>query len=71
MFMRLGILLATYGEGSLGGSVSLTLLGDIKHKGFIVMTSALIFARGMLVFAFSRNLEVTLVSLFFTGVSAM
>ena len=66
----LGIFVATYGVAALASSIFLTLLGNIRHKALVVVLSALVYAGGMLIFAFSESFYVSLVAVGLTGAAS-
>ena len=66
----LGIIVAMYGVGSLVGSVSLTVLGDIDDKRRTAMIAAVVYAVGVGTFAFTSSLQAALAPVFVLGMAA-
>lgn len=64
----LGILLATYSAGALLGSFLMVLQGDIRRKRAAVFISAVVYAAGMTVFAFSTDVLTSIVTVFVIGI---
>jgi len=63
----LGILMSASGLGAVVAALSLARLGDIRHKGRVLIFSALIFSVFLMLFAFSRVFLFSLLVLFFIG----
>ena len=67
----LGILMSSAGLGALIGALALARLGDFKYKGKLLIWSVFSFACSLIVFSFSRNYSVAIVSLIFIGSSSV
>lgn len=65
-----GTLMAAYGLGALASSVILTIGGEIGRKSIVVILSALVYAAGMIGFAFSGSYEMAIVAVFITGMAS-
>jgi MFS family permease len=63
----MGLLQSAPGVGSLVGSLVLTALGDIKHKGRLIILGACCYAVGVAIFAMSPWFGMALPILFFVG----
>ena len=63
-----GLLLTIAGVGSLTGNVFLALLGNARHKNWLLLGLIVLFGVTLFLFAISPIYGVSLVSLFFTGV---
>lgn len=62
-----GFLSALWGLGAIIATLSLAVLGDVRGKGWLFLSAALTFGIAMLVFAFSRNLALSLALVFVAG----
>ncbi|MBI2867823.1 MAG: MFS transporter [Chloroflexi bacterium] len=62
-----GFLSALWGLGAIVATLSLAVLGDVRGKGWLFLSAALTFGIAMLVFAFSRNLALSLALVFVAG----
>ena len=63
-----GLLLTIAGIGSLTGNVFLALLGNARHKNWLLLGMIVLFGATLFLFAISPIYIVSLVLLFFTGV---
>jgi MFS family permease len=66
-----GFLMGAQGAGFLVGSLTMITIGNRLHKGKMLITAATFWSTGMIVFAFSTNFPLTLVTLFGMGFIAM
>ena len=57
------------GVGSLAGSIFLTVRGNVTRKGLVIVSAAVTWAIGMMVFAFSREFYLSMACVFFMGVA--
>ena len=62
-----GLLEASWGLGTLVGAVWLLSLGDVSHKGRMVIMAAVAFGASMVIFGFSREFYLSLAMMFFLG----
>jgi predicted MFS family arabinose efflux permease len=67
----LGILMSSTGLGALIGALALARLGDFKYKGKLLIWAGFYFACSLIVFSFSRNYFVAIVSLICVGCSSV
>lgn len=65
----LGILQSAVGAGSLVGSLALAAIGDIRHKGRLLVASGLVHAASIALFSFCPVFLLALPILFATGAS--
>jgi len=54
-------LLSAIGAGAIAGMVVLVVIGDVKRKGAFMIVAGLIYAGALLVFAWSRSFELSVV----------
>jgi hypothetical protein len=66
---QLGLLFSASGLGTLIGALSIASPGDFKYKGVIVLTGLFCWTGSLLLFAFSRSLWLTLLTLALFGMS--
>ena len=66
-----GYLMGALGAGFLIGSLATTAIGDMPHKGKMLLLVAIAWSAGMVVFAFSTSFPLTLASIFTMGFVAM
>lgn len=64
----LGMMMAAFGLGAVVISLIMTLHGEIKNKGLVMVIFGVAFSAGMIVMAFSTNFPLTLASIFLTGI---
>jgi MFS family permease len=64
-----GVLVGSFGAGAVLAGVLIALLGDFQGKGRFVVQAMFTFVAGMLGFALSRNLLLSVFCLFLTGFS--
>ena len=62
-----GLLEASWGLGTLVGAVWLLSLGNVSHKGRMVIMAAVAFGASMIIFGFSREFYLSLAMMFFLG----
>ncbi len=67
----LGILMSSAGLGALIGALVLARLGDFKYKGKLLIWAVFYFACSLIVFSFSRNYLIAIVSLICVGCSSV
>ena len=67
----LGVLMATYGAGTVAGSAYLVVNGEIRRRGLVVTAVGVLFGAGVIAFAVSRSLVLSSVVGFGIGVTAM
>jgi MFS family permease len=65
---QLGLLFAATGAGTVAGGLALASSGDVRHKGRVVVVSAIAWALAFTGFAFSRSFAPALASLALVGV---
>ena len=65
-----GYLEASFGVGSLVGSVSIASMGVVRRKGLVIVVAAMTVGGGFVVFGLSMIYAVTLVTQFVIGVAA-
>ena len=65
----LGVLVGSFGAGAVIAGILVAVLGDFKGKGRFVVRSLYLFVVGMIGFAVSRNMLVSVLCLFLTGFS--
>jgi MFS family permease len=65
----LGILVGAFGAGAVAGGILVAILGDFHGKGRFVVNGMAFFVVGMIGFAVSRNVLISVICLFFTGFS--
>src|SRR5882762_7258784 len=65
----LGVLVASFGAGAVMAGVLVAVLGDFVGKGRFVVRSLCLFVAGMVLFTLSRNLLVSVLSMFVCGFS--
>jgi len=63
----LGFLLSINGVGALSGTILMSLLGDIKRKGLMITTCAVLFGCLVIAFGLSSTYTLSLTLLFFAG----
>jgi MFS family permease len=63
----LGSLMMSVGIGALTGALTLMLLGDIRHKGRVLLMGNLIFCSMLICFSFTRSLRASELFLIGTG----
>ncbi len=63
----LGMLMSATGVGALIAALFLARLGDFKHKGRLLISSAMIFSLSLVFFAASRSYPLSLISLILLG----
>jgi predicted MFS family arabinose efflux permease len=63
----LGVLMSASGFGALVGALILAKLGDFRHKGSLLMGSAVIFSFALIVFSLSKIYWLSLLAMFFVG----
>lgn len=63
----LGILAGSSGAGALGAALFIAFKGNIERKGRLLFTSGIIFGISLLVFSFSKDYVVSIVTLVFAG----
>lgn len=66
----LGLLMTAMGAGALVGSLVLAGMGDMRHKGLILLASSAAWAVFLGMFAVSENLPLALVSLALVGLAS-
>ena len=66
-----GFLMGAQGAGFLIGSLATTAIGDMPHKGKMLLLVAVAWSTGMIVFAFSTSFPLTLASVFTMGFVGM
>ena len=66
-----GYLLGAYGVGSLTGSVLIAVLGRITPVSRVIVIDSIVFGTGMIIFAFSRSIYLSLACAYFMGITAM
>lgn len=64
---ELGWMMSMIGAGAIVGAMAIALLGDIKHKGIILMGLAFIFGSALVLFSLSSYLPLSLFLLFWVG----
>jgi len=64
----LGFLMAAVGLGALAGSLVVASLGDFRHKGLLLLGSALLFGVTLILFTQSANFYLSLLILLCVGV---
>jgi MFS family permease len=65
-----GILMAAFGIGAFVGGLGLAFVGDVKHKGWLLMLAVVIGDPTSILFGFSRDFYFSTVLLFLFGVGA-
>jgi predicted MFS family arabinose efflux permease len=65
-----GSMMASFGAGSLVGALSLTIAGNVRRKGVLIVCAGLFWATGMIVFGFSRHFWLSIITLFVMGLAA-
>ncbi|HCV28175.1 MAG TPA: MFS transporter [Dehalococcoidia bacterium] len=65
-----GILMAAFGVGALVGGLGLAFIGNVKHKGWLLMLAVVIGDPAVILFGFSRDFYFSTVLLFLFGVGA-
>ena len=65
-----GILMAAFGVGALVGGLGLAFIGNVKHKGWLLMLAVVIGHPAVVLCGFSRDFCFSTVLLFLFGVSA-
>jgi len=66
----LGMLMSAMGCGALIGSLGVASLGGFKRKGLLMLGLALVFGVGVILFAISKSLYLSLFSLFIAGLAS-
>lgn len=66
---QLGLLFSASGLGTLVGALTIASLGDFKYKGVLLLISFFIWTGALILFAFSRELWLSLVALLLFGIS--
>ena len=64
-----GLLLGSFGAGAVVGAFTVAYLGDFRQKGRFVLHMSFLFVVGMLLFAYSHWLYVSVFCMFITGLS--
>ena len=64
-----GLLEASWGLGVLVGAVWLLSLGNVRRKGRMVITAAVLFGASMIIFGFSREFFLSLAMMFMLGLA--
>ena len=64
-----GIMVGAFGAGAVFAGILIALLGDFRGKGRFVVRSVFLFVAGMVGFALSRNMLISVVCLFVAGFS--
>lgn len=62
-----GLLLAAVGVGAFVSAMWLAFKGEIEHKGRLMMSAQVVFSAGVIAFANSRSLVISLIALVFVG----
>ena len=65
-----GILMASFGIGGFVGGLGLAFLGDVKHKGWLLLLAVIIWDPVAILFGFSRDFYFSAVLLFLFGIAA-
>ncbi|MBT4515459.1 MAG: MFS transporter [Chloroflexi bacterium] len=65
-----GILMAAFGIGAFVGGLGLAFVGDVKHKGWLLMLAVVIGDPTSILFGFSRDFYFSTILLFLFGVGA-
>lgn len=65
----LGVLVGSFGVGAVLGGMMVALVGNFAQKGKFVLQSLFLYVGGMVFFAISRNILVSVLCLFITGFS--
>ncbi|MFC2044038.1 MFS transporter [Chloroflexota bacterium] len=66
----LGLLMSATGCGALAGSLGIASLGHFKRKGWLLLTLGVVFGAGLVLFASSKSLYLSLFLLFIVGVGS-
>lgn len=66
----LGLLVASTGAGAIVGVVVMASVGDIPHKGLLILAGVVIFGLSLVAFSRSSLLPLSLLALFVAGVSS-
>jgi len=64
-----GVMVSAFGAGAVFAGILIALLGDFRGKGRFVVRSVFLFVGGMLGFALSKNMLISVVCLFLAGFS--
>ncbi len=67
----LGILMSASGAGALFGALILARLGEFRHKGKLLVISAMLFSLSLLIFALSRNFILSIAVLCLLGFTSV
>lgn len=67
----LGVLMSSTGFGALLGALTLARLGDFRHKGKLLLLSAMVFSFSLIVFALSKVYLLSIIALIFIGLSSV
>ncbi|MBM3243284.1 MAG: MFS transporter [Candidatus Omnitrophica bacterium] len=67
----LGVLMSSAGFGALLGALTLARLGDFKHKGRLLLFSAMIFSVSLVMFSLSKVYLLSIFSLALVGLSSV
>ncbi len=67
----LSLLMAGSGSGAFCGALTLAFLGNFRRKGWAVLVCSFIFGAGVVLFSLSQQLEISLIALFFMGLSGV
>jgi MFS family permease len=65
----LGMFFSVMGLGSIVGSLTMAWLGNMRHKGRVALTMLISLGAGIAGFSLSKNLVLSYVLLFFSGIS--
>jgi MFS family permease len=65
----LGLLQSAPGIGTVAGSLALSLFGDVRHKGRIIITAGLLNGLALFLFAITRSYPLALVFLMMAGMA--
>jgi len=67
----LGVLMSSAGCGALLGALILARLGDYKHKGRLLLFSAIVFSASLIIFSLSRTYSLSILTLASIGLSSV
>ncbi len=66
---QLGLLFSASGLGTITGALLVASLGDFRHKGWLLLTSFLVWTGALLLFALSRTLLLSILALLVFGIA--
>jgi MFS family permease len=66
-----GLLMSAVGVGAVLGTLTLATLGNVRHKGFVVLGAIFILGATLIAFSLSRSFELSLALMVITGAAQM